>query len=217
MIYYVGAEPHSSDLCHYGIKGQKWGVRRYQNEDGTLTNAGKARYGTAENFNNKMSLFTKKLLYFLFFFLTKNNNIHSFQQSIAYSKWYNRAADPFRNITKKQRAKTDDLQDKMLDSMKNAEEAKAKYRESNNSREVRNVRDPYRKARKARAARTARQASRVMAMTISSIGTVSSIAVAASPTTSRGEKVALGVMAGINAGNIVYNAKSFKAERSKKS
>lgn len=200
MIYYVGAEPYSSDLCHYGIKGQKWGVRRYQNEDGTLTNAGKARYGTAENFNNKMSL--------------KKANRESRK---AYSKWYNRAADPFRNITKKQRAKTDDLQDKMLDSMKNAEEAKAKYRESNNSREVRNVRDPYRKARKARAARTARQASRVMAMTISSIGTVSSIAVAASPTTSRGEKVALGVMAGINAGNIVYNAKSFKAERSKKS
>ena len=31
-------------LKHYGIKGQKWGVRRYQNEDGTLTEAGKARY-----------------------------------------------------------------------------------------------------------------------------------------------------------------------------
>ena len=31
-------------LMHYGIKGMKWGVRRYQNEDGTLTPAGKARY-----------------------------------------------------------------------------------------------------------------------------------------------------------------------------
>ena len=28
-------------LCHHGIKGQKWGVRRYQNEDGTLTALGK--------------------------------------------------------------------------------------------------------------------------------------------------------------------------------
>ncbi len=32
-------------LQHHGIKGQKWGVRRYQNEDGTLTEAGKKRYG----------------------------------------------------------------------------------------------------------------------------------------------------------------------------
>ena len=31
------------ELYHYGIKGQKWGVRRYQNKDGTLTNLGKKR------------------------------------------------------------------------------------------------------------------------------------------------------------------------------
>lgn len=30
-------------LSHHGIKGQKWGVRRYQNEDGTLTEEGKKR------------------------------------------------------------------------------------------------------------------------------------------------------------------------------
>ena len=34
----------SMTLAHYGIVGQKWGVRRYQNDDGTLTNAGKKRY-----------------------------------------------------------------------------------------------------------------------------------------------------------------------------
>jgi len=32
-------------IAHHGIKGQKWGVRRFQNEDGTLTSAGKKRYG----------------------------------------------------------------------------------------------------------------------------------------------------------------------------
>ena len=33
-----------NELYHHGIKGQKWGVRRFQNEDGTLTEAGKKRY-----------------------------------------------------------------------------------------------------------------------------------------------------------------------------
>ena len=32
-------------LAHHGIKGQKWGIRRYQNEDGSLTALGKIRYG----------------------------------------------------------------------------------------------------------------------------------------------------------------------------
>ena len=32
------------ELYHHGIKGQKWGVRRYQNKDGTLTSSGKKRY-----------------------------------------------------------------------------------------------------------------------------------------------------------------------------
>ena len=32
------------ELYHHGIKGQKWGMRRFQNEDGTLTDAGKERY-----------------------------------------------------------------------------------------------------------------------------------------------------------------------------
>lgn len=35
---------YSNSLCHYGTKGMRWGVRRYQNEDGTLTAAGKKRY-----------------------------------------------------------------------------------------------------------------------------------------------------------------------------
>ena len=35
-------------LQHHGIKGQKWGIRRYENEDGTLTEAGKKRYAKAQ-------------------------------------------------------------------------------------------------------------------------------------------------------------------------
>lgn len=31
-------------ISHHGVLGQKWGVRRYQNKDGSLTNAGKKHY-----------------------------------------------------------------------------------------------------------------------------------------------------------------------------
>ena len=37
-------------LEHSGIKGQKWGIRRYQNEDGSLTEEGKKRYGNPETY-----------------------------------------------------------------------------------------------------------------------------------------------------------------------
>ena len=43
MTYLIVSQ---DELYHHGIKGQKWGVRRYQNPDGTLTAAGKARYHT---------------------------------------------------------------------------------------------------------------------------------------------------------------------------
>lgn len=42
MNYYIS----KSELYHFGIKGQKWGVRRFQNSDGSLTSAGKERYGS---------------------------------------------------------------------------------------------------------------------------------------------------------------------------
>lgn len=39
---------YSNELYHHGIKGQKWGVRRYQNSDGTYTSAGRRRYEIGE-------------------------------------------------------------------------------------------------------------------------------------------------------------------------
>lgn len=41
---------NSNQVSHSGIKGMKWGVRRYQNLDGTLTEEGKKRYGNPEGY-----------------------------------------------------------------------------------------------------------------------------------------------------------------------
>lgn len=43
------AVDYSNYLQHHGILGMRWGVRRYQNADGSLTSAGKRRYN--ENYN----------------------------------------------------------------------------------------------------------------------------------------------------------------------
>lgn len=46
MNYYgvTWSDPDRNGLEHFGIKGQKWGIRRFQNEDGSLTDEGKRRY-----------------------------------------------------------------------------------------------------------------------------------------------------------------------------
>ena len=47
MAWMIAKEENTNYLCHHGIKGQKWGIRRYQNPDGSYTSAGRERYGHA--------------------------------------------------------------------------------------------------------------------------------------------------------------------------
>lgn len=50
MLYeskYYGTVNLGDSIAHHGIKGQKWGIRRFQNPDGTLTEEGKKRYGVS--------------------------------------------------------------------------------------------------------------------------------------------------------------------------
>lgn len=55
----------STELYHHGIFGMKWGIRRYQNADGTLTDAGKKRYTKLENritkYRKKADKYTAKM------------------------------------------------------------------------------------------------------------------------------------------------------------
>lgn len=49
----MGFDNWGDILCHHGIKGMKWGIRRYQNADGTLTEEGRNRYFTEGHLNRK--------------------------------------------------------------------------------------------------------------------------------------------------------------------
>lgn len=53
MVLIATAKDNGHVIQHYGIKGQKWGVRRWQYEDGSLTPEGRAHYGRLESSNEK--------------------------------------------------------------------------------------------------------------------------------------------------------------------
>lgn len=49
-----------NELQHWGIKGMKWGRRRYQNSDGSLTPAGKKRYGVKRGQSGKQETYEER-------------------------------------------------------------------------------------------------------------------------------------------------------------
>ena len=82
-----------NELYHYGVKGQKWGVRRYQNSDGSLTDAGKKRVAklnakinkadkkAIEAFNSSKKYFQDKKIF------SKENGLDEYQKA-TFSKNY---------------------------------------------------------------------------------------------------------------------------------
>ena len=57
----VHADNEGDYLAHHGVKGQRWGVRRFQNPDGSLTEKGKRRMKTLQGKSDKLDAKKAKL------------------------------------------------------------------------------------------------------------------------------------------------------------
>lgn len=73
------------ELYHYGILGMKWGVRRYQNSDGSLTEAGKSRYNKLSSKRDSLSKKSAKEEYKINKYSAK---IHNKRRAKALDKQY---------------------------------------------------------------------------------------------------------------------------------
>ena len=90
MIYTT----ESNYLMHYGVKGMQWGIRNYQNADGTLTAEGRAHYGmNSTRVGGHNVLYNKTG--------GKANWGNPYAKSVVRLKGYTRAYNNMRNIARK--------------------------------------------------------------------------------------------------------------------
>ena len=82
---------YGTELCHYGVKGQKWGRRRYQNPDGSLTPAGYEHYGYGKKREGKAQVYGGSIINLL------NKNMYGYNPSNTetstseqHKKWYDK-------------------------------------------------------------------------------------------------------------------------------
>lgn len=104
-----------NELYHHGILGMRWGVRRYQNPDGSLTAAGEKRYGGEGGKYNKAK---------------DDYKIAKKEYDKSFSKMYNRAANhPIAtNFTKKGSKTYDEAASKAHEDLRKMHDAKKAYK-----------------------------------------------------------------------------------------
>lgn len=109
-------------LAHHGILGQKWGIRRFQNKDGTWTAAGKKRYSDDSNTQSSSDERSKQIEQTIHNSRMKNDSYYQLDNRADMSKEQKDA------VYKK---KMDDALTKMLNNAKTDEEKSRKMKSLN--------------------------------------------------------------------------------------
>lgn len=88
------------ELAHHGIKGQKWGVRRFENEGGHLTAAGKARYDDGKVSAKEKNAFSAKAAGY-----RALSKLHSINKATAFTSGGRKLADAGKRVADREAEK----------------------------------------------------------------------------------------------------------------
>lgn len=105
-------------LEHHGIKGQRWGVRRFQNADGSLTSKGKSRYGEESDLSKNVKSTRSE----------KRAANKEFNKS--FNKAYNKSSNVINHLTKKGRQGLDDAWEDAQNKAENYRSKNQAYKDS---------------------------------------------------------------------------------------